>query len=193
MLLINNKVTSVLIPLDDLTRSTLSEIETFVKSNVDSPRYKPLWLKDAMYVNVSRWCLYEQINSDGSRALLPPGSFLGKGTYSLTLHVSHVYVGPHKKDETFSLSLHVSRIAYKAEQDTLIELIESIDRMTPPASHAMVAKQTTAKPLKETSVTQLTPVKPTKQKLKIKRGRPKKGLSEMTIESHKSELHHQQQ
>ncbi|MEL7308513.1 MAG: hypothetical protein AAGK05_12040 [Pseudomonadota bacterium] len=42
----NNKVASVLVPLTDDTRATLSSLESFVQQNVQSEKYKPLWLKD---------------------------------------------------------------------------------------------------------------------------------------------------
>lgn len=119
------EVTSALIPLDECTKLTLSTIETFVKANVQSPKYKPLWLKDAMYVNISKWCLFDRINCDGSRT--PSYDYLlGKGTYSVTLQVSHVYVGPHKGGETFSLSLHIKHIAYKSDED-IMDIIQSLD------------------------------------------------------------------
>ena len=124
----------MLLPLDDGTKSTLSRIESFVKSNVVSQTYKPLWLKDAMYVNISKWCRFETVHFNGTRTLLPQGTVLGKGTYSVTLQVSHVYVGPHKGGETFSLSLHITNLAFKPEED-IMDFIESFD------NHCLVGVQ----------------------------------------------------
>ncbi|MEL7306364.1 MAG: hypothetical protein AAGK05_00070 [Pseudomonadota bacterium] len=145
----NNKISSVLVPLDDTTRNTLSSLETFVQANVNSDKYKPLWLKDNMYVNISQWCRYEQVNNDGTRSTIQPGSFLGRGFYSLLIHASHVYVGPHKGGETYSLSLYVVHITYKPADDImeLIECLSDIDR--PPAPTAFEAPFQIKKPAKK--------------------------------------------
>ena len=119
----NGNMTSVLIPLDDGTRNSLSSIESFVTANVGSEKYKPLWLKEAMLVNVSHWCNYVQINSDGSQSMIQPGTLLGRGFYSMVIHASHVYNGPHKGGETHSLSLHVLEISYKPGEE-IVELID---------------------------------------------------------------------
>ena len=118
-------ITFVLIPLDDNLRNSLETIETFVKDNVKSEKYKPLWLNEAMYVNVSHYCNYQQINDDGTHSPIQQGTFLGRGFYSMHIHASHVYIGPHKNGETYSLSLYVVQITYKPKGD-IIELIESL-------------------------------------------------------------------
>lgn len=123
---INGNVTSVLIPLDESTKSALSAIETFVQANVKSDKYKPLWLKDFMFCNISHWCNYVQVNHDGTHTSLKQDSILGKGTYSMLIHASHVYVGSHKNGETYSLSLHVTEIRFKPYTN-IMELIESLD------------------------------------------------------------------
>ena len=94
--LVNGKITSVLVPLDDTTKASLSSLESFVQANVSSEKYKPLWLHEAMYINMSRWCQYDQINPDGSRTSITPETFFGKGHYSMLIQASHVYVGPHR-------------------------------------------------------------------------------------------------
>ena len=155
--LVNASVTSVLVPLDSVTKSVLQNIETFVVDNVDSHKYKPLWLHDAMYVNLSKWCAYELVNMDGSRQALPEGMVMAKGTYSFEIHVSHVYIGPHKGGETFSLSLHVTRVTYEPEHDFYNLLCDDTSK-TPPAPPAPP----------------MAPVKP-----KLKRGRRRNGLDEI--------------
>lgn len=115
--LVKNNMTAVLVPLDPDTISVLKEIENFTKENIDSERYKPLWLKNAMFVNVSKWCEYELIASDGSPQPFPENQILDTGLYRLEIHVSHVYIGPHKGGETFSLSLHVTKISYEPQED----------------------------------------------------------------------------
>lgn len=132
-LLVHADRTSVLVPLDPATKAKFQEIETFVKANVVSEKYKPLWLYDAMYVTLSKWCHYELIKSDGSRQPLPSDTFLGKGTYRLEIHVSHVYIGPHKGGETFSLSLHVVGLAYEPEYNSIDEIDEIVQSMRPPS------------------------------------------------------------
>lgn len=154
---INGNITSVLFPLDDHTRKTLGVIEGFVKANVQSERYKPLWLGDNMYCNVSQWCQYECINSDGTRSAIQPGTVLGKGYYSMMIHASHVYIGPHRGGETFSVSLHVVNITYK-EGSEVMDLIESL-------SNGFNGDATSSAP-------QLTTIP--KPKPKKKAGRPKK-------------------
>lgn len=108
--------TSVLLPLDPMTKAKLQRIESFVKENVKSEMYKPLLLEDSMFVMLSKWCNYVLINPDYSRRPLPTNTFLGKGRYTAVIHVSHVYIGPHQGGQTFSLSLTVKELTYKPEE-----------------------------------------------------------------------------
>lgn len=122
-------MTSVLIPVDESTKASFTTIENFVQANVSSDKYKPLWLKDFMYCNVSHWCNYIQENSDGSQCVVTPEpnyKNFGRGTYSMLIQASHVYVGPHKNGETYSLSLHVLQIKYKP-YNNFIDFIENFD------------------------------------------------------------------
>lgn len=123
--IVNGSMKSVLVPLDDTLRGTLSEIETFVTANVASPTYKPLWLKDYMYIPISKWCNYEQVHFDGSRTKLTPEADFGKGRYSLDVQVANVYVGPHRGGATYSLNLFVRQIIYKTvENDDIMDIVE---------------------------------------------------------------------
>ena len=115
--IITGNVTSVLVPLAESTKNSFSAIETFVKANVNSDKYKPLWLHEVMYINISQWCEYAQINPDGTRTLLPSGAVLGRGFYSMTVHASHIYIGPHKNGEKSSLPFHVTQINYRPADD----------------------------------------------------------------------------
>ena len=124
--LMKDNMTSVLVPLDDGTRATLQTIEQFVQEKV-AGKYKPLWLKDAMYVNVSKWCEYVQMNDDNTQTPLQPGTFLGKGFYSLIINPSNVYIGPHKGGETHSMSLRITRITYRPAQD-IMDIIECLNK-----------------------------------------------------------------
>ena len=121
-LLCKGEFTSMLLPLDDGTKSTLSRIESFVKSNVVSQTYKPLWLKDAMYVNISKWCRFETVHFNGTRTLLPQGTVLGKGTYSVTLQVSHVYVRPHKGGETCKCPMSMSDLTKEGRRSLFLSI-----------------------------------------------------------------------
>lgn len=175
---------SVCVPLDSVTRQTLSFIESFVKSNVQSEKYKPLYLNDFMCVSLSAWCRFEKINQDGSRTQLEDGTVLGRGTYGLTLSVSHVYVGPHKGGETFSLSLHVTKVSYKPDSDIseLISLLESDGQMS--MQTEVVPAQLEKTPIPQTP-------QPLKKKPLLQRRRARRGLDE--IDGPKNVSHHLQQ
>ena len=123
---LSNNITSVLVPLDDNSRTSFQAIEKFVEENVTGT-YKALWLKEAMYVNVSKWCEYIQINDDNTQSPIQPGTFLGKGFYSMIINPSAVYIGPHKNGETHSLNLHVTRITYRPGQD-IMDIIETLTK-----------------------------------------------------------------
>ena len=89
----NGNIPSVLVPLDDASKSALSLVESFVQRNVESERYKPLWLNDFTFCNISSWCQYVEENSEGIvRALQPAPDFsnFGRGTYSLIIHASSI-------------------------------------------------------------------------------------------------------
>lgn len=158
-MIVNKNVTSALIPLDSTTISKLQEIETFVKENVVSEKYKPLWLNKAMYINLSKWCKYELINFDGSRQPIPVDTFLGKGMYTLEIQVSHVYLGPHKSGETFSLSLHIMGLAYQPDSN-LMDLIDELD-------HTMDAPPSPSPP----TVCPAAPTKPKRKRATKRSGR----------------------
>lgn len=130
----NNNVTSLLMPLHPDIITVLRRVEDFVKANVNSPSYKPLWLNSAMYVNVSKWCAYELIDSDGYNKPMSGNVTLGSGWYTLQTHVSHVYIGPHKGGETFSLSLYVVKICYQPidmVDDEVTAFIQSLEPAIP--------------------------------------------------------------
>ena len=126
--IVNPNITAVLVPIDANTIATLQEIEAFVRDNVDSPVYKPLRLDDSFYVNLSKWCRYVLLKSDGTQIPLPEGTVLGKGLYKLELQISHVYIGPHRGGETFSLSLHITRVVYEPEEN----IFDFVELVTPP-------------------------------------------------------------
>ena len=118
------------IPLDPMTRQTLTMIDNFVEANVDSPEYKPLWKGDFMYVNFSRWCQYELMLPDGTCKPMEKERVLGKGMYSVKLQASHVYIGPHRGGKTYSVSLHIVELVYEPEQN-LFDIFEDILQTSP--------------------------------------------------------------
>ena len=118
----NGNMKSITVPLNPAIIATLTEVEHFIKASVPDEKYKPLCLSETMFVNVSKWCKYELVNADVTRQPLPENVIFGEGLYTLDLHVSHLYVGPHRNGETSSLSLFVSKIAYEP-QSNLYEIM----------------------------------------------------------------------
>ena len=135
---VNNNITAVLVPLDSDTLCFLKTIEDFVILNVGSEQYKPLWLDGAMYVNLSKWCKFELLKSDGTHQTLPPDMLLGVGSYSLEICVSHVYCGPHRNGKLFSLSLHVTKVLYEPKDgvmDVIDDILQAMEQdPSPPAA-----------------------------------------------------------
>ena len=141
--LVNSSVTAVLIPLSDGVRSTLHDIEYFVQTNVVSEKYKPLWLRESMYVNLSKWCKYFLVDVNGMRRTLPEGTCLGKGSYSFEIQASHVYIGPHKSGETFSLSLHVTEVLYRPNDmsQEIMQLVRTLESSPSTSQPILTSKQ----------------------------------------------------
>ena len=180
-----NSITYVHVPLDLATIQSLYEIEQFVKANVDSPRFKPLWhpLKDNISVNLSKWCRYELINTDGSSQIFPVDLVMGFGWYKFDIQASHVYVGPHKNGETFSISLHVIRIAYKPADnlDTVMtDLIQCLD-----SDHS---EPPTCPPPATPTCPPTTPMKKAKQTTEKKKRRQRKAIPKPCIQDENSRM-----
>ena len=129
---VSQNATAAVIPMDPVTLSRLQEIDNFVQKVVTTGTYKPLWKGDRMIVNFSRWCKYEKMLPDGTREPMPEATVLGKGMYSITINVSHVYFGDHKGGETHSVGLHISELLYEPEQN-LNDIFDDVIK-TPPSS-----------------------------------------------------------
>ena len=145
----NNGITSVIVPLDTNLITALQRVEDFVKENVDSPRYKPLWLTGAMCVNVSKWCIYELIDIHGNVKPFTGSVTLGDGWYTYQIQVSHAYIGPHRGGETFSLSLHVTKIRYQPQDpidEVLVDLMKSIEPEKPDKKRKRSRKKADTEP-----------------------------------------------
>ena len=117
---------SVLIPTEPWLRTQLDVIEKFVQENVNFTKnligaqtsaivYKPLWKGDSMYVSLSTWCNVMQENPATDTVTSVPLENLGQGTYSITIEVPYIYIGPHKRGEDCSLLLRVVQIVYKPD------------------------------------------------------------------------------
>lgn len=117
---------SVLVPVLPWLRNQLNMVETFAERNVsftshtlstnDTLIYKPLWGGDMVYVQVSRWCqIFRKNLETGTYDIVDLKTSLGRGTYSITIEVPHVYIGPHKNGENYSLSTRVVQITFEPE------------------------------------------------------------------------------
>ena len=58
--------------------------------------------------------MYHQNPTTNSYKAVDRKMVFGPGFYSVTIDVSHVYIGPHKNGEHFSLNLRVSQITYQS-------------------------------------------------------------------------------
>lgn len=118
------KSVSFRLPITDWLRKQLDIVEEFVTDNVDLASlpesssnktfvYKPLWRGPQMYVSVSPRCDFQCY--DSATGVLQSSSLSnmrGKGTYTFTLSVPFIYIGPHKKGEDYSLSLEIVQIIF---------------------------------------------------------------------------------
>jgi len=116
---------SISVPIVPWLRCQLDTVEKYVKENVSipsnsrienaSPKYKPLWPCETMFVNVSRWCTVFVRNAETNtvKSVSLKDANFGYGSYSITIDVAYIYIGPHKMGEDFSLTLRVVQIAYE--------------------------------------------------------------------------------
>ena len=118
------KCVSFRLPITEWLRKQLDIIEEFVGENVDLASlpesvanktyvYKPLWRGPQMYVTVSPHCTFHCVdNATGELQSSSLSNMCGKGTYTFTLSVPHIYIGPHKKGEDYSLSLEIVQMIF---------------------------------------------------------------------------------
>ena len=116
------------IPVESWLRSQLTAVEEFAKDNVDlsclSPPlperaiYKPFWHGSCMCVPVAPWCnVLKQNLKTGVFETVPYDTEFGRGTFNISLEVPHIYIGPHKKGETYSLSLSIVQMVFHPEPE----------------------------------------------------------------------------
>lgn len=177
---------SALVPISQWLRKQLNVIELFVKQNLKLPLdlvpewhptyplddpYKPLWHKDSMFLPLSKWCRFFQHTEKGGYELTPSEK-VGEGTYSLTIDIAHVYVGPHKSsNKMFSLQPRVVQVLYKANVVVNIDnLINNVLQSSKPtigedADAKAIQEKSTDKPKrKRKKVTNLSEDIPTSSK-----------------------------
>ena len=120
------KTISFSLPIAPWLRKQLNIIETFVQEGADlsdlpsssekDSVYKPLWKGERMYIPVSPLCTFARRNSKtGVMETVDRDSLGDNGKYTISLQVSYVYIGPHKKGEDFSLNLSIVQVVFKPE------------------------------------------------------------------------------
>ena len=128
------KTFSFCLPIQPWLRKQFNIIEGFVQQSVDLSSlpsssqkdfvYKPLWKGDWMYITVFPMCTFLRCNSKtGEMETVNRSSVIGNGKYSITVQVSYIFIGPHKKGEDYSLSLDIVQVVFKpdATQDKLLK------------------------------------------------------------------------
>lgn len=124
----NEDISSMSVPLDDWLHSQLFLLQDYVINNTtfpdDVPKksdgtylFKPLLQENPnMLIPVSKWCKIYKLDQDtGLYGLVDKFPQFEKGTFSATIEVSHVYIGPHLHGHNFSISLRVKQILYSEE------------------------------------------------------------------------------
>ena len=121
----NKKGISYRIPIESWLRMQLDIIEHFVQQNVNasclnpppSPAiYKPLWRGNTMYVYVAPWCNFLRHNTQtDSYETFDRKAGFGRGCFTITLEVPHIFIGPHKNGENYSLSLSIVQMIFHPE------------------------------------------------------------------------------
>ena len=114
---------SVLIPIDAWIRQQLNVAEKFATQNVvnhsvdptQNMIYKRLWIGDMMYISVASWCQIFKKNRESGQYETVDIKALGRGTYTVTIEVPYIFIGPHKNGEDFSLTLRIVQITFDPE------------------------------------------------------------------------------
>ena len=114
---------SALITIDTWMRQQLNVTEKFATQNVanlsvDPTKnmiYKRLWDGDRMYIGVAPWCQILRKKSESGQYETVDINALGRGTYTVTIEVPYIFIGPHKNGEDFSLTLRIIQITFDPE------------------------------------------------------------------------------
>ena len=134
--------TSMRVPLDDWLRSQLTFFQDKIiamatfpadvpKSKDGSYLFRPMFTpgQDSIMIPMSKWCKIFKFNDEkGLFERVDKLTPFAKSSLSVTIEVSHVYIGPHKGGHNFSLSLRVKQLVYNAEEKEKcdIELINDL-------------------------------------------------------------------
>ena len=127
---------AVLLPVTPWLREQLDIIEKFVQENANVPDmpldskcvYKPLWRGNMMYVRVSNWCnVLLQNPTTNSYESVDIKTPFKSGSYTVTIDVSHVYIGPHKNGEHYSLNIRASQIVYLPTTPPSVIPVKTLD------------------------------------------------------------------
>ena len=103
---------TVAVPVSPSFKQTMEDIEKFIESHVIIPenvngypnkKLRALNMQHQLFVTMSRWCDMFKIVL-GHDVCITEEDF-GKGEYTVTIEVSHIYVGPHQNGANYSLSL----------------------------------------------------------------------------------------
>ena len=167
-----NEMKALAVPVDDWLREQLTNIEKAVMTKVtippDVPKskegayvYRPLILRDTLFLSVSKWCRYFKFDSSkGGYTVLENFVPFEKGQYNVNIEVSHVYIGPHKGGQNFSLSLRITQIMYKEEEkssefhlddEILARVLDSTPTDTAPPPTKKKAEKRNKKPKTESA------------------------------------------
>ena len=130
---------AVLIPIDSWLRQQLDIIDNFVRNHVDIPKdllsvwpyqrqcfYKPFHDSQNMYIDLGLYCKFTQ-GTGTDYKILPenPLPEFGKGTYTFSIEVPKVYIGPHKDGSLVSMNIRVVHIHYEPETFDVNDLFTS--------------------------------------------------------------------
>ena len=134
----HGEMKALAVPVDEWLRTELTTIEKAVLAKVtippDVPKskegayvYKPLQMRDNLFLTVSKFCKYlKYVKSKGAYILLDNFEAFERGQYNVDIEVAHVYIGPHKGGQNFSLSLRITQIMYREDDTADFHLDEEI-------------------------------------------------------------------
>ena len=119
---------AVLVPLSNWLKHQFNIIDTFVEGNVRLPNeltlqwsanvagyYKPIYSGQNIFISMSKYCRFTQ-DVNGTLIDLPsqPRPNFGRGSYTFTIEVPSVYIGPHKSGHLYTTNLRVTRIHFQS-------------------------------------------------------------------------------
>ena len=131
----------VVIPVGNWLRQQFNILDDFALGHVELPNdlvqawpfklatlYKHFYEGNYIAINIGKFCAFTQGLDDFSSAQLksPPLPQFGCGSYSFTIEIPNIYVGPHKAGALFSFVTRIVRVHYQPD----IVLEEPLDVST---------------------------------------------------------------